>query len=151
MLHNDHIGSFRIPNGNYGITLLSVGRITCGQASRYFTQFLHDCDGMLPAPWILDSETGSFMRGGRNIGFRIKELVGPPRPHGGGSGIHPNGRRCRGTFHVLHNDRIGRLSLLRGPYIVTLVNAASSRARASRGCSRASWTTSRAICRVRGA
>ena len=62
------------------------------------------------------------MRGGRNTGFRIKELAGPPRPSGGGSGVYPNGRRCPGTFDVLHNDSIGSLRLRKGPYIVTLVN-----------------------------
>ena len=122
VLHNDHIGTFRIPKGTYAITLLSVGRITCRQSSRYLTQFLNDYDGILPAPWFIDTETGSFMRGGRNTGFRIKELAGPPRPHGGGSGVYPNGRRCPGTFDVLHNDSIGSLRLRKGPYIVTLVN-----------------------------
>ena len=113
---------FRIPKGTYQITLLSVGRITCRQSSRYLTQFLSDYDGILPAPWFIDPETGSFMRGGRNTGFRIKQLAGPPRPHGGGSGVYPNGRRCPGTFDVLHNDSIGPLRLRKGPYIVTLVN-----------------------------
>jgi hypothetical protein len=120
--HNDHIGTFRIPKGTYEITLLSVGRITCRQSSRYLTGFLSDYDGILPSPWFIDTETGSFMRGGRNTGFRIKKLAGPPRPSGGGSGVYPNGRRCPGTFDVLHNDSIGQLRLRKGPYIVTLVN-----------------------------
>ena len=122
MLHNDRIGLFRIPKGNYLITLLSVGRITCSQSARYLAQFLQDFDGILPSPWFLDPETGSFMRGGRNVGFRIKELVGPPSPSGGGGGTHPTGNRCPSTFRVLHNDRIGKLRLAKGPYRITLLS-----------------------------
>ena len=56
------------------------------------------------------------MRGRRNVGFRIKEAVGPPTPSGGGGGgTHPTGNRCPGTFRVLHNDRIGRLRVGQGP------------------------------------
>jgi hypothetical protein len=47
--------------------------------------------------------------------------VGPPNPNGGGNGTHPTGNRCRGTFRVLNNDRIGQLRLPRGPYRITLV------------------------------
>jgi hypothetical protein len=132
VLHNDFIGTFSIPRGNYRITLLSVGRITCTQASAYFARFLQDFDGILPSPWILDTETGTFMRGSRNVGFRIKEWVGPVVPNGGGGGTHPTGNRCPGTFRVLHNDRIGRLSLPRGRYRITLVGSGVSCARASR-------------------
>jgi hypothetical protein len=121
VLHNDHIGTFVVPRGHYQITLLSVGRISCSQVSSYLARFLQDFDGILPEPWFLDPETGAFMRGGRNVGFRIKELVGPPRPNGGGSGVYPNGRRCPGTFRVLNNDSIGRLRLRKGPYVITLV------------------------------
>jgi hypothetical protein len=132
VLHNDSIGTFAIPRGNYRITLLSVGRITCSQASSYFAAFLQDYDGILPSPWFLDTETGTFMRGSRNVGFRIKGWVGPVRPSGGGSGTHPTGNRCPGTFRVLNNDRIGRLRLPRGPYRITLVRRGISCQRASR-------------------
>lgn len=131
VLHNDRIGSFAIPEGNYQITLLSVGRITCARASAYFARFLQDYDGILPAPWVLDTETGSFMRGRRNVGLRIKPVAGPPRPSGGGSGTHPTGNRCPATFRVLNNDRIGRLRLRKGPYRVTLLGRSLSCPRAS--------------------
>jgi hypothetical protein len=51
----------------------------------------------------------------------VKAATGNPvRPSGGGT--HPrDGRRCPGTFRVLHRDRIGRLRLPAGPYIVTLL------------------------------
>lgn len=131
VLHNDRIGTFQVPEGSYLITLLSVGRITCAQASSFFARFLADFDGTLPRPWVLDPETGSFMRGSRNVGFRIEELVGPPNPNGGGSGTHPTGDRCRGTFRVLNNDRIGRLRLPRGRYRITVLPDGPSCSRAS--------------------
>lgn len=131
ILHDDRIGTFRVPQGSYMITLLSVGRITCTQAASFFARFLQDFDGVLPRPWVLDPETGSFMRGSRNVGFRIKELVGPPNPSGGGSGTHPTGDRCPGTFRVLNNARIGRLRLPRGRYRITVLPGGPSCARAS--------------------
>jgi len=131
VLHNDYIGSFSIPKGNYRITLLGVGRISCSKASAYFARFLEDYDGVLPRPWFLDTETGSFLRGSRNVGFRIKKWVGPVHPSGGGSGVHPSGSRCPSTFRVLNNDRIGKLRLRKGPYRITLVNRGLSCGRAS--------------------
>jgi hypothetical protein len=118
VLQKDHIGTFVIPAGVYQITLLSVGRMTCRQASTYLQQFLADFDGILPSQWFLDPETASFMRGSRNVGFRIKEKVGPPNPNGGGGGT--NTRRCPGTFRVLNNDHIGRLRLAKGRYWITI-------------------------------
>jgi hypothetical protein len=131
VLHNDRIGTFQVPEGSYLITLLAVGRITCTEASSFLAEFLQDFDGTLPTPWVLDPETGSFMRGSRNVGFRIKEVVGPPNPNGGGSGSHPAGDRCPATFRVLGNDRIGRLRLPRGRYRITVLEDGPSCARAS--------------------
>jgi len=115
ILHNDRIGRLRLPAGRYRITLLSVGRISCARASRTFARFLQDYDGLLPPPWFLDVETASFMRGSRNVGFRVKEADGPPiNPN---DGISPaDGTLCPGTFRVLHNDRIGPLRFPAGPY-----------------------------------
>jgi uncharacterized spore protein YtfJ len=131
VVHDDHIGTFVVPSGQYLITLLSVGRITCSKAAAYLARFLDDFDGVLPTPWLLDPETGSFMRGARNVGFRIKELAGPPVPHGGGSGTYPSGKRCPDTFRVLNNDSIGQLRLRKGSYRITLVNRGLSCQRAA--------------------
>jgi len=86
----------------------------------------------VPRPWLLDAETGSFMRGSRNIGFRIKQWVGPVNPGGGGSGVHPAGARCPATFRVLNDDSIAKLRLRKGRYRITLVNRGLSCPRASR-------------------
>jgi hypothetical protein len=131
VLHDDHIGTFVVPSGQYLVTLLSVGRISCAKAAAYLARFLDDFDGVLPTPWFLDPETASFMRGARNVGFRIKALAGPPVPHRGGSGTYPSGRRCPDTFRVLNNDSIGRLHLRKGSYWITLVNRGLSCARAA--------------------
>ena len=125
VLHKDHIGSFAIRNGRYRITLLSVGRISCAQASNAFARFLQDFDGILPRPWSVDPSTGTFMRGSRYVGFRIKPWSGP-LPPGGGGGRHPStGGKCPGTFRVVHSDRIGQLRLPRGPYLITAFGSVS--------------------------
>ena len=125
VLHNDRIGSFAIRRGRYRITLLSVGRISCAQASNAFARFLQDFDGILPRPWFIDPSTGTFMRGSRYVGFRIKPWSGPLPPSGGG-GRHPStGGKCAGTFRVVHNDRIGKLRLPRGPYLINALGNVS--------------------------
>ena len=122
VLHNDRIGSFRIPQGDYTVTLLSLGRISCEGASNRLAAFLQDFDGKLPNGWRLDPETGTFTRrGSTNYGFRIKPAATPqPVPAGGGGTVYPAGRACPGTFRVLHNDRIGTLRLPKGRYRVTI-------------------------------
>jgi hypothetical protein len=119
VLHNDRIGSFRIPKGRYRITLLAYQPITCQGAVRLFAQFLQDYDGVLPRPWVLDPGTGTFTRGHRNVGFRIKPYVNDPADNEQ-LGRHPSGgqTRCPATFRVLHNDRIGNLRLKKGKYWV---------------------------------
>ena len=109
------------PPATTAITILAVGRISCASASRLFAQFLQDFDGRLPRPWILDVQTGTFLRGSAHVGFRVKRASGKPvNPNGGGT--HPSdGTLCSATFRVLHNDRIGSLRLPRGPYRVTLL------------------------------
>lgn len=127
--HDDFIGDFSIPAGDYRITLLSARRMSCRRAERKFVRFLQDFDGRLPGRWILDPETGTFMHGRRNVGFRIEPWSGTV-PNGGNS---YSARSCGGTFHVLHNDRVGRLRLPRGRYELRLRRGAHiSCARASK-------------------
>jgi hypothetical protein len=116
VLDNDRIGSFSIPRGRYRITLLGYAGVSCSQASTLFARFLQDFDGVLPRPWFLDPSTGSFMKGSRHIGFRIKPYV---EDGGSSRGRHPvrGETRCP-TFRVLNNDQIGRLVLPRGTYNV---------------------------------
>jgi hypothetical protein len=120
VLHDDRIGSFRVPAGQYTLTLLSAGSLSCGQASRRFASFLQDFDGRLAGRWVLHRATATFQRGSAAVGFRVEPAVGPaPPPTPGGGGTHPAGDRCPGTFQVLHDDSIGRLQLPAGRYRIT--------------------------------
>lgn len=121
VLHNDRIGSFRIAKGKYRITLLSYRGVTCQRAVSLFQRFLQDYDGVLPRPWLLDPGTGTFSRGHRHVGFRIKPYVSEGSGQQGGSqGRHPSGgqSKCPATFRVLNNDSIGALRLKKGNYNV---------------------------------
>jgi hypothetical protein len=118
VLHNDHIGRLNVPAGQYRITLLAAGRLSCSRASSLFSSFLQDFNGVLPRPWRLDVQTGTFSSN-YNVGFRVKEAVGPPASPTP-IGRHPaDGSRCPGFFEVEHNDRIGNLRLPAGKYIIT--------------------------------
>ena len=66
VLHNDRIGTFAVPKGNYAITLLAARRLSCAKASSYFARFLQDFDGVLPRPWIVD-------RGDRLVPARLAQ------------------------------------------------------------------------------
>ena len=120
MLHNDRIGSFRIAKGKYRITLLSYRGVSCQRAVSLFQRFLQDYDGVLPRPWLLDPGTGTFTRGHRHVGFRIKPYVSEGSGQGGSQGRHPSGgqSKCPATFRVVNNDSIGALRLKKGNYNV---------------------------------
>ena len=124
VLHDDRIGMLRLPQGTYNMRTSNANKISCAQASRLFTQFLEDYNGILPSPWrytVISVGNGRFIRGRRGPSFRVSRATGGGGG-GGGGGVHPDsGRRCPGTFMVLHNDRIGKLRLPRGEYTITLL------------------------------
>ncbi len=122
VVRNDSIGSFKVPRGKYRFTLIDPKKMTCAQATKRFQEFLLDFDGRLPYPWKLNPILGIFYNSlhGR-IGFKVNKAYGPsPSPK-------PDHRfaRCPATFRVVHNDRIGALSLPRGPYYIYVVNGLS--------------------------
>ena len=124
VLHDDRIGMLQLPKSTYNMRTSNANKISCAQASRRFTQFLEDYNGILPSPWryrVISVGNGRFIRGRRGPSFRVSRTTGGGGG-GGGGGVHPDsGRRCPGTFMVLHNDRIGRLRLPRGEYMITLL------------------------------
>jgi hypothetical protein len=125
VLHDDRVGSLAIPAGAYTVTLVAAGRMTCAQAMSRLTAFLTDYDGRLPG-WTVDAETGTFLRGSANVGFRIEPAA--PAPAGPGAQVAPlplDGAPCPGTFRVLHDDRIGRLRLSAGRYLVAPLSSSS--------------------------
>ena len=134
--HDDRIGALRLPAGQYRITLLATGTLTCAQAASRFASFLQDFDGRLPRPWTLDASTGTF-QSGYHVGFRVKEAVGTA-PSRTPAGTHPSdGTRCPGTFKVQHDDLIGALRLPAGPYVITARGLSCCRGSAS------SWAAAR--------
>jgi hypothetical protein len=122
VLHNDSIGSFKVPAGRYRITLVGPRKINCARAYDLFREFLLDYNGVLPKPWVLKRQTATFTRGvNARVGFNINRIYGPsPAPKPSGKVV-----RCTATFRVLNNDRIGKLNLPRGPYWVSVGNGLS--------------------------
>lgn len=122
VVHNDSIGSFKIPRGQYRLTLIDPSKMTCRQAVKRFQEFLLDFDGRLPYPWKLNPIMGIFFKStaGRT-GFKVNRAYGPsPNPDN-----NHRFARCPATFRVLHNDRIGALNLPAGPYYIDVVNGLS--------------------------
>jgi hypothetical protein len=110
VLHNDSIGTVKIPAGMYTVTPKGV---TCKNSSILIARFLNDWDGKLPDGWVpsASGKTIKFTKG--TTGETISMKLGYS-PSGGGSN-RQNGL-CPGNFTVLHNDKIGALSLKAGQY-----------------------------------
>lgn len=144
VLHDDHIGRLAVPRGNYRITILASGRPGCAQASRLFTRFLDDFDGVLPRPWRISVANSAFVRS-RGVGFHVRRVG---RSGGSGSGGSGSGRAnanfCPGSFRVLHDDRIGPLRVPAGRYSLVLLQ------RRGLNCGQASRLLTRFLQDVRG-
>lgn len=115
VVRNDSIGSFKVPKGQYRITLINSSKFTCAKAVKRFQEFLLDFDGVLPRSWKLKRSSATFYKP-RNpqVGFNINKAFGPaPNPD-----RNKKFARCPGTFQVQHNDRIGSLVLPKGPYYI---------------------------------
>lgn len=117
VVHNDSIGSFKVPRGPYRITPVGPQKPSCTTAFNRFREFLYDYDGVLPKPWYLNRQTATFTLGKTSPnGFAINPYYGPkPKPTPSGKAV-----RCPATFQVLNNDRIGALRLPKGPYYITV-------------------------------
>lgn len=115
VVHNDSIGSFKVPRGKYRITLIDSSRFTCAKAVKRFKEFLLDFNGKLPRAWRLSKASATFYKPKNpRVGFDINRAYGPsPKPD-----RNTRLARCPGTFRVLHNDRIGKLYLPKGPYYI---------------------------------
>jgi hypothetical protein len=72
VLNNDRIGALRLPRGNYIVTVLRGGNVSCSEASSEFRQFLNLPQGNLPRPWVLNARKGVFRQRGTRNGFRVK-------------------------------------------------------------------------------
>lgn len=124
VLHNDAIGSLRLNAGAYQITVNNPARLTCARATTDLAEFLQDYDGKLRRPWTVNARQRSFQRGNdAAVGFAVTRVGGntpqPPNPP------NPTANACPGYFDVLHNDRIGTLSIPKDAYRITLLSANS--------------------------
>lgn len=74
--NDDPIGkTFLVRKGHYAITVF--GSVDCAAAVKALQVFLTQRDGVLPKPWKLRSQTGSFTRGTtQRNGFRIEPSLG---------------------------------------------------------------------------
>ena len=115
VLHNDRIGQAVFPAGNYAVTPAAGSGLSCANASRLFTRFLEDWDGVLPRPWRVVSRgrgEAAFRRGAA-LGFTVSRTGG----HGGGRN-NRLGVLCRGSYTVNVGTRVGPLTFPRGSYLL---------------------------------
>jgi hypothetical protein len=117
VLHNDRIGGLVLPAGGYTLTPRGL---SCAQAATNFANFLNYPSGLLPSPWTVNAAARTFSNG--RVSFRVSRGGTPPTPP-----TPPTGR-CSSTFSVLHNDRIGSLSLPKGAYYLNVRNLSCSQA-----------------------
>ena len=118
VLHNDRIGTLRVPAGQYDITLIQPQRITCARASHLFARFLQDFNGVLPTNWTLNDAKARFTNV-NGFGFQIAPSSGGG---GGGGGQHPTGNTIKcPTFQVLNDDLIDGQRFRQGTYAMTAI------------------------------
>jgi hypothetical protein len=116
VLNDDRIGPAVLPAGNYTITIAPSAGLTCPAASKLFTRFLEDYDGVLPTPWRVSAQgsgKATFTQGGK-AGFSVARSSG-----GGGEGSNSElGLLCRNSFMVNSNVALGPLTFPRGQYLL---------------------------------
>src|SRR4051794_16734843 len=115
VLHNDRIGAASFPAGSYAMTANTDAAVSCAAASKLFTRFLEDYDGVLPRPWRVVAESSgkaSFKKGGL-VGF------GVTRGGGGEEGGNESlGALCSGSYTVNAGRQVGPLRFVRGSYLL---------------------------------
>jgi hypothetical protein len=119
VLHDDRIGPAVLPAGNYKVTTAPSSGLTCSGASKLFTRFLQDYDGVLPAPWRVNAQgsgKASFTQGGR-AGFSVA-LSSSGGGEGGGN--DELGALCKNTFTVNSNVVLGPVTFAKGQYLLYL-------------------------------
>ena len=116
VLHNDRIGPASLPAGTYAVTPNAGSGLTCGAASKLFTRFLEDYDGVLPGGWrVIPQGSGkaSFAKG-TQPGFGVERTGG-----GEEEGNNPSlGKLCPGSFMVNATTVVGPLRFTRGQFLI---------------------------------
>jgi hypothetical protein len=132
VLHDDRIGPAVLPAGSYTITVAPSSGLTCPAASRLFTRFLEDFDGVLPAPWRVSAQgrgkaafiftttyssaSNDLQRPGGQSGFSVA-LNSGGRERGANGEL---GALCRNVFTVNSNVLLGPLTFPQGQYLLYL-------------------------------
>jgi hypothetical protein len=109
ILHDDRIDGVSLPHGRYGVTVFSG--VTCQDTTRLLQKFLQS--GKTSDGWKINSKA-VFTKGSQS--WQIKKGGGSG---GGGDGEGGGRNVCPAPFRVLHNDRIGDLSIPAGSYRIT--------------------------------
>ena len=117
VLHDDRIGPALFPAGNYAVEPAAGSGLTCADASRLYTRFLEDWDGVLPRPWrVLARGRGEAdFRRGAALGFTVSRTGGE-----GGGRNNALGLLCPNTFTVNAGAQVGPLFFARGGYLLYL-------------------------------
>ncbi len=116
VLHDDRIGPAVFPAGSYAISIAPSANLSCAAASKSFTRFLEDYDGVLPRPWTVAAQgsgKASFRQAGV-VAFSVARSSGGGGEEGGSS----LGALCKGTFTVNASTRVGPLFFPKGPYLL---------------------------------
>jgi hypothetical protein len=114
VLHDDRIGPAVFLAGSYAISIAPAANLSCAAATKNFTRFLEDYDGVLPRPWIVvagGAGKASFKQAGV-VAFSVS------RTGGGEEGSSSLGALCKGTFTVNASTRVGPLFFPKGPYLL---------------------------------
>ena len=117
VLHNDTISGVKFPAGPYNMV---TSLMSCTQSTTYFQQFL--AAGRVPSGWKVAIIPGTQKRRFTKLGTKVDFQATPATESAPGPGA-TGAFSCPGTFHVLHNDRIGRMSLPAGRYQITLLSS----------------------------
>ena len=124
VMHNDRIGAMSLPAGNYRITRLTSGSVSCPTASVQFAYFLdHDSAGNLPYPWKMNTATKTFYRGSANNGFRVKLIS--TTGFGASRYPAPGEDSCASNYNVNYGANVGGLDIPAGPYAITALGGAT--------------------------
>jgi hypothetical protein len=116
VLHNDRIGPANLPAGNYSVTPNAGSGLACSAASKLFTRFLEDYDGVLPGGWrVIPQGSGkaTFAKGAQS-GFTV-ERTGGGEEEGGNPSL---GRLCPGSFSVNATTVVGPLRFPKGKFLL---------------------------------
>ena len=100
-----------------------TSELSCAQSTKYFQQFLDIPSGKLPSPWTLKLLSGGrrrFTKGSTKVDFQATPASEPTPP---APTPTPSAYTCPGYFHVLHNDKVGNVSVPSGRYQIILLNS----------------------------